>query len=72
MPGQNQCVDREGWRGHCQERALSGEGIVALYAAPNTFLPNKICLNQCVGMTHFIAFSETVLVVPVSTAPISN
>ena len=24
----------------------SGEGIVALYAAPNPFLPNKICLNQ--------------------------
>ena len=25
----------------------SGEGIVALYAAPNPFLLNKICLNQC-------------------------
>ena len=24
----------------------SGEGIVALYAAPNPFLLNKICLNQ--------------------------
>ena len=23
-----------------------GEGTVALYAAPNTFLLNKICLNQ--------------------------
>ena len=25
----------------------SGEGIVALYAAPNPSLLNKICLNQC-------------------------
>ena len=24
----------------------AGEGIVALYAAPNPFLLNKICLNQ--------------------------
>ena len=25
---------------------FSGEGIVALYAAPNHLLLNKICLNQ--------------------------
>ena len=25
---------------------IDGEGIVALYAAPNPFLLNKICLNQ--------------------------
>ena len=29
-----------------QEQDVTGEGIVALYAAPNTVLLNKICLNQ--------------------------
>ena len=27
-------------------KSVNGEGIVALYAAPNPFLLNKICLNQ--------------------------
>ena len=30
--------------------AASGEGIVALYAAPNPYLLNKICLNQNSGI----------------------
>ena len=29
-----------------QQMFTSGEGIVALYAAPNPFLLNKICLDQ--------------------------
>ena len=33
---------------HCYMllRGLTGEGIVVLYAVPNPFLHNKICLNQ--------------------------
>ena len=30
----------------------SGEGIVALYAMPNPFLLNKICLNQINHLIH--------------------
>ena len=29
-----------------EEDLCSGEGYVAFYATPNTFLKNKICLNQ--------------------------
>ena len=30
------------------ERGETGKGIVPLYAAPNPFLLNKICLNQII------------------------
>ena len=34
---------------YAQLHGTSGEGIVALYAAPNPFLLNKICINQLHG-----------------------
>ena len=38
---------------YSDSQCLSGEGIVALYTAPNPFLLNKICLNQCLLFTDF-------------------
>ena len=34
----------------------SAEGIVALYAAPNPFLLNKICLNQKIATILLSAY----------------